>query len=51
MASHKELSVEWTMLDGDYNNWTLQGKQLNFKTVIKFGPFKTTTTGAQGSTH
>lgn len=26
MASHKELSVEWTMLDGDYNNWTVEGK-------------------------
>lgn len=27
MASHKELLVEWTMLDGDYNNWTMQGKR------------------------
>ena len=27
MASHQELVTEWTMLDANYNNWTVEGKK------------------------
>lgn len=28
MATHRELTIDWNMLDNDCNNWTLQGKYI-----------------------